>query len=675
MHVVPGLQEFVGNFLIIVAASIVVLLASHALRLSPIAGFLLTGMLIGPSGLGLIRQSEVELFAEIGIVVLLFTVGLEFSLADLRARWRPFLLGGGLQVGGTIAVTAAVATAFGESWRAGIFLGFLAALSSTAIVLKAYADRRELQSPQGGLIIGMLLFQDISLAPMIVLIPVLAGSGSASAGLVIGRLVVGVLLVSATFVLARRVVPRVLEWIVRTRIREVFMLGALGTCLGMGMLAESLGFSMALGAFLAGLALSESEYRHQVAAEVLPFRDLLNSLFFISLGMLLQFGVLREHAVAVLAVTVALIAGKTVITALVVGFLGYPARIALICGWSLAQVGEFSFVLAAAGLLGGVLNATLHQVFLAASVATMLVAPVWISLAPHWVGRGPRVPMPQAFRRLRREAPAVAAPAHAPRSGHVVIVGYGLNGRNVSRVLRETAIPFVVLELNTQLVHQAQADGTPVLYGDATRPEILQTCGIEGASMLVLAISDLAATRQAVRVGRRLNPGLYILARTRAVGEIPGLRRLGADDVIPEEFETSIEIFCRVLERHHVPRNIIDAQVQMIRDEGYGMLRDPARPATPSLDRLAAILEGTLTDTYMVQPGSQADGATLRTLDVRRRTGASVIAIVRAGVATTNPTADDELRANDTLVVVGGHAALAAASALLSAPAPSSGTA
>ena len=674
MHAVPGLQEFVGNFLIIVAASIVVLLASHALRLSPIAGFLLTGMLIGPSGLGLIRQNEVELFAEIGVVVLLFTVGLEFSLADLRARWRPFLIGGGLQVTATIAATVAVAMAFGQSWRAAVFLGFLAALSSTAIVLKAYADRRELQSPQGGLVTGILLFQDICLAPMIVLIPVLAGTNSASAGMVLGRLAIGVLLVSATFILARLVVPRVLEWIVRTRVREIFMLGALGTCLGMGLLTERLGFSMALGAFLAGLALSESEYRHQVAAEVLPFRDLLNSLFFISLGMLLQFEILRDHAVAVVTVALALIAGKTAITALVVGYLGYPSRIALVSGWSLAQVGEFSFVLAAAGLAGGVLNPTLHQVFLAASVGTMLLAPVWIALAPRWVGHGPRVRVPRALARLRRDPHPEPGTPGAPRTGHVVLVGYGLNGRNVARVLRETAIPFVVLEMNTQLVHQAQAEGIPVLYGDATRPEILEACGIERAGMLVLAISDLAATRQAVRVGRRLNPGLYILARTRAVEEIPELQRLGADEVIPEEFETSIEIFCRVLERHHIPRNLIDAQVRMIRDESYGMLRDPSRPATPALDRLAAILEGTLTETYLVQTGSRADGATLRALDVRRRTGASVIAIVRAGAATTNPTADSELRANDTLVVVGGHAALEAAAALFSAPAPSSGT-
>jgi CPA2 family monovalent cation:H+ antiporter-2 len=673
MHSPVSLQEFVGNFLVIVAASVAVLLISHRLRLSPIIGFLVTGMVIGPSGLGLIGQHEVEVFAEIGVVLLLFTVGLEFSLAHLRARWRPFLIGGGLQVGLTIALTLVVAMAAGASWRGGVFLGCLAALSSTAIVLKAYADRRELQSPQGTLVTAILLFQDVCLAPMIVLTPLLAGNAEASPFAVLGRVAVGSLLVCAAFVLARLVVPRLLHWIVRTRVREVFVLTALGACLGLGMLTERLGFSMALGAFLAGLVLSETEYRHQVAAEVLPFRDLLNGLFFISLGMLLRFDVVRSHALAVLGIAVVLVIGKSVVAAVAVAILGYPARVALVTGWSLAQVGEFSFVLGGVGLAGGVLDATVYQAFIAASIGTMLVAPLWIHWAPKWSTQWQVSPMLRALERLRRDAPAAAAVAEeaAPQDGHVVLVGYGLNGRNVARVLRETAIPFVVLEMNPTLVREARATGVRVVYGDAARAEVLGACGIETAGMVVLAISDQAATRQAVRVARRANPGVAILARTRAVEEIDELLRLGADEVIPEEFETSIEIFCRVLERYHVPRNVIDAQVRIIRDEGYGMLRDAARPAAAALDRLTAILEGTLTETFNVRPGSRADGATLREMDLRHATGASVIALVRAGVPTTNPGAEMRLQAFDTLVLVGDHAALEAAGRALSEAADS----
>ena len=665
MHPVPGLNEFVANFLVVISASVVVLLASHFLRLSPIVGFLLTGMLIGPSGLHLVDQGEVELFAEIGVIILLFTVGLEYSLSSLRQNWRPFLLGGGLQVGLTVIVAGGIAALFGVAVRNAIFLGFLTALSSTAIVLKAYADRRELASPQGTLVTGILLFQDFCLAPMIVLTPVLAGSAAASIGGVLGRVGLGVLLVAAAFVLARLVMPWLLHWIVRTRVRVVFLLGSLGVCLGMGMLTGRLGFSMALGAFLAGLVVSESEYGHQVTADVLPFRDLFNSMFFISLGMLFRFETLQTHGLAVLGIGAGIVLVKTLMAALVIGYMMYPARTAIIVGLSLAQVGEFSFVLAGVGIGLGLLGVELHQIFLGASIFTMLLTPLWISIAPRIASRTPNVRMPGPMERMRRDLRGAFPSAAERRRGHVVLVGYGLNGRNVARVLRETAIPFVVLELNGDLVRLAHEDNVPVVYGDATRAEILSVCGVEAANLLVMAISDLAATRTAVQVARRMNPGMYILVRTRALEEIDELLRLGANEVIPEEFETSIEIFCRVLQRYHVPRNVIDAQVRILRDETYGVLRGSTLLSHEALDRVTEILQSTLTETFLVRSGTAAAGRTLRQIDLRARSGAVVIALVRDGVPTTSPSPDEPLRVQDTLVLVGAHAALEAAFEIL----------
>jgi CPA2 family monovalent cation:H+ antiporter-2 len=570
-------------------------------------------------------------------------------------------------VGLTVLATTGVASAAGIALPTGIFLGFLAALSSTAIVLKSYADRRELQSPQGSLVTGILLFQDFCLAPMIVLTPVLAGSAAASIGGVLGRMGLGVLLVGVAFALARLVMPRLLYWIVRTRVREVFLLGALGACLGMAMLTSRLGFSMALGAFLAGLVVSESEYGHQVSAEVLPFRDLFNSLFFVALGMLFRFETLQEHGLAVLAFGAGILLLKTVIAALVSGWMMYPARTAIIVGLSLAQVGEFSFVLARVGRAVGLLREDIHQVFLGASIFTMLITPVAIALAPRLAAPASRLSLPRPVGRLRRDLRGGLAPAAAARRGHVILVGYGLNGRNVSRVLRETAVPFVVLELNGSLVRQARNEGLPVVYGDATQAEILSVCGAETANLLVLAISDLVATRTAVHVARRLNPALYILVRTRALEEIDELLRLGANEVIPEEFETSIEIFCRVLQRYHVPRNVIDAQVRILRDETYGVLRGSTLQSHEALDRIAGILQSTLTDTFQVRRGTAADGRTLRDLQLRARTGAVVIAMVRDGVPKTTPSPDEPLQAQDTLVLVGPHAALEAAFDLLGA--------
>lgn len=683
MHPVPVITEFFANFVTIIAASVVVLAVSHRLHGSSIVGLLLTGMLIGPSCLHLIQQDQVDLFAEIGVVILLFTLGLEFSLLRLRQNWRPFLIGGGLQVVCTVAVGAGLASAFHLPVRNAFFLGCLAALSSTAIVLKAYADRRELQSPQGTLTAGILLFQDFCLAPMIIVAPLLAGGASASALGVLARLGAGVLLVGLVFVVARFVMPHLLHWIVRTRVREIFLLGALGVCMGMALLTARFGFSLALGAFLAGLVISESEYSHQVIAEVLPFRDLFNSLFFISVGMLLQLGDLRQHWGPVLGLGAGIVVLKTVIAALVVVFLSYPLRVALVTGMSLAQVGEFSFVLGGVGLQLGLLDHTLYQTVLGASIFTMLLTPFLIQVAPRFAGwvsafagrssglasRGPglagRLPGRGVFGRLRVDARGAEVPAEEPVRAHVIIVGYGLNGRNVARVLRETSIPFRILELNGTLVREARADGQPVTYGDATRPEILETCGIRDASMLVLAISDLSATRQAVRVARQRNPDIYILARTRAVSEIDELYHLGADEVIPEEFETSVEIFSRVLERYHVPRNIIQAQVRIVRGEGYGVLRGASLSTESALDRIAEILEATLTDTFLVKRGSPGEGQSLLDLDLRRRTGVTVIAVVRAGNPMTNPSPEMRLETNDTLVLVGNHAALEAAFAVL----------
>ena len=670
MHPAPLLSDLVANLLTIIVASILVIFLCHRLRLSAVVGLILTGMLIGPSGLALIPQERVEVLAEIGVVILLFTLGIEFSLVRLYRNWRPFFIGGGLQVLLTVAVTAAIAAAFHLPVGNGLFLGFLAALSSTAIVLKAYADRHELQAPQGTLVAGILLFQDFCLAPMIVLVPVLAGAASASMLGVLGRVAGGVLLVGTSFLLARLVMPRLLHWIVRTRVREIFLLGAFGVCLGMALLTARLGFSLALGGFLAGLIISESEYSHQVFAEVLPFRDVFNSLFFVSIGMLLRFGDLGAQWPAVLGLGAGLVVLKAAIAALVIGYMKFPARIALVGGLSLAQVGEFSFVLGGVGLGLGLLDGTLYQAFLGASIFTMLLAPLLIQVAPLLAARAPHLPVPRLLQRLQLDGGSSPAEPAAARRGHVVLVGYGLNGRNVARVLRETAIPYVVLELNGMLVREARQDGQPVVYGDATRREVLEACDIGAASMLVLAISDLAATRQAVRVARAAKSDIYILARTRAVSEIDELYHLGADEVIPEEFETSVEIFSRVLERYHVAHNVIDAQRRIIRGEGYGMLRGASMATSAALDRIAEVLEATLTDTFLVTRGSQADGCTLRLLELRRRSGATVIAVVRAGQPTTNPSPDLHLHANDTLVLVGNHAALEAAFALLQGKTP-----
>lgn len=650
------MHEFLSESVTILVAAIAVLLVCNRLRIPSVVGFLLTGVLIGPSGLGLVSATErVEIFAEIGVVFLLFAIGLEFSLERLKQIRRFFFVGGSMQALLTTGLIALLMIVGGLSLPRSIFQGFLVTLSSTAIVLKLYADRRELDAPHGKILIGILLLQDFLIVPMIVLTPVLAGNVAASAVSIALRFAGSLAVVALVFAVARYLMPRLLHLMVRTRIREVLVLGALAVCLGMAMLTEALEFSLALGAFIAGIIISESEYSHQVVAEVTPFRDVFNSLFFISIGMLLELPFALSHSGSVLGLAGMILVVKAIAGGAAAAILGFPRRIVVIVALALAQIGEFSFVLLRVGQSQGLLDRDLYQTLIAASILTMAATPLLIGLAPrlgvalgNWGKAASEEPEGVAARKLRR---------------HVIVVGFGVNGRNLSRVLQAASIPYVIVELDADAVQHGLADKKPMLYGDATRREILEHAGIESAEVVVFAISDLEAVRRAIRLARELNPDVLIIVRTRLVGEIEDLHRSGANEVIAEEFETSIEIFTRVLEHYHIPRNVIRAETRALRGEGYRMLRSPAQTQLPQsfLDLLAA---GT-TEVFRLDDEHRAVGRSLRELDVRHHTGATIIAVVRGERPWPNPDPDMRLEAGDHLVLVGSHAEIEKAFDLL----------
>lgn len=638
-----NVHDFLRDAVAILAASTLAVLICRKLNIPTLVGFLLTGVLIGPSGLGWVSSAgQVEVFAEIGVVFLLFTIGLEFSLERLKEIRRAFFFGGSAQTLPTIAVTALLAGLAGFTPPRALFLGFLLALSSTAIVLKLYSDRHELEAPHGKLMIGILLFQDFLIVPMIVLIPVLAGNVEASIAAVTVRFLVSLAAVSAVFVLARYLMPRLLYQFVRTRAREALVLGALLICLGLAWLTESLGFSLALGAFLAGIIISESEYSHQVVAEILPFRDVFNSVFFISIGMLLDLGFARQHPGSIAGLALLIVCLKALLTSGAVALLGFPARTSVLAGVGLAQIGEFSFVLLQVGRGQGMVTSGFFQTFIASAVLTMAATPLLVAVAPRLAER---IPGPAA---------AGASPARELRD-HVIVVGFGVNGQNLIRVLREAAIPYVVLELNPELVRMARRAGEPVIFGDSTRPEILEAAGISRARIVVFGISDIEAVRRSIRFARGMNRDVDILVRTRAVSEIADLRARGADEVIAEEFETSIEIFTRVLRRFHVPGNIIRAQTRALRGEDYLMLRTPEGGRQLSETLMRVLAEG-LTDVYQINERHLRLGASIRDLALRKRTGSTIIAVVRNQKSFTNPQPDLDLEPGDSLVLVGNHA-------------------
>jgi CPA2 family monovalent cation:H+ antiporter-2 len=637
------------DLVILFAAALPIVVIFQRLRVPTVVGFLVAGVVIGPHGTGLVGNSaHVDSLAELGVVPLLFVVGLELSFRQLANQRRIILVAGALQVLVTGGLTCAAAHALGFPVAESMFLGFLIVQSSTVIVLQVLADRGELDAPHGRIAIGILLIQDLCLLPMILLSRLLATPAAASWLAIVLVLAKAAAAIGIVVLLAILVTPAVLRYVVQLRSRELFTGAIVLFCLGTAWLASELGLSLAVGALVAGLVISESEYSHQAIADILPFRDAFNSIFFISIGMLLRVDFLVTHLPGLLAATVAVMVFKAVVLALVILPVYRSTRVALLTALSLAALGELSFVLARFGQPLGLLPPEHYEWFIAVAVLTMLASPFVIDAAPALATR--------VLARLGTGAPDDASPRQRARN-HVLIVGYGLNGENLARVLRQTGLPYLILELNPERTAAARSRDEPVLYGDATRPAMLGEAGVADAHVVVVAISDRLATRRIVALARQGNPHVPIIVRTRYVAEMDDLHRLGATEVVPEEFETSVEIFARVLRRLRVPRNIIALQVNLIRQQGYSMLRGLELPRQ-TLDQLGDILAATTTESFMVSRTSPVAGRSIRDLQLRRKTGVTIIAVVRGGQPLTNPPPDLEIQGGDILVMVGDHAQL-----------------
>jgi K+:H+ antiporter len=646
----PHDLPLLDDLLILLIASIPIAFVCHRLRLPVIVGFMITGVVIGPYGLGLIKDAQaVEALAEIGVVLLLFTIGLEFSLRRMVDMKRLVLWGGGLQVLLTVLAVAGIFRLLGGANGQATFFGFLFALSSTAIVLKTYMDRLEIDTPHGKAGVGILLFQDLCIVPMMLLVPVLSGREGSSLTNIAIKLGTALAVIAGIILAARFVAPFLLHHIVRLRSPEVFIIFVVMVSLGTAWLTSHFGLSMALGAFIAGIVLAESEYSHQIVSDVMPFRDVFNSVFFISIGMLLSLGSLAANLPVVIGWFGALVLGKAIIVLAVARLLGNSLRVASMVGIGLAQVGEFSFILAKVGLGQGLLSEVDYQRFLATSILSMIATPFLIKAAPR-VGYALQAKLAPGSP-LDPKIDDLGEVSQRPGK-HVVVVGYGMNGRNLTKVLHRVGIPYVVLELNAELVRGARADGVPVEYGDAGRKEVLQHVGVRQAEILVVAISDPVSTRRAVALARELNPELCIIVRTRYMAEVDELYQLGANQVIPEEFETSVEIFSRALREYGVSRNVIQREVEEIRSEGYQMLRSASLPLA-ELGKIADAFGSTATDTIFIGPGSPAVGKTLKEIDLRNRTGASVTAAIRDGNTQINLGPEFRIEEDDILVLLG----------------------
>jgi CPA2 family monovalent cation:H+ antiporter-2 len=650
---IPLLRDIV----IIFSVSIVVLYLCHQIKIPVIVGFLLTGILIGPHGLGFVKSvHEVEVLAEIGIVLLLFTIGIEFSFQKLLQVKKAVLIGGSLQVFGTLLAVAAIVSQVENSLGEGIFFGALLALSSTAIVLKTLQERAEIDSSYGRMSLAILIFQDLIIVPMIIFTPFLAGDtsgGNASPLWLIGK---GLALVAIIALSSIFLVPKALHQIVRTRSKELFLLSIVSICMVVAWFTSLAGLSLGLGAFLAGLIISESEYSHQALDGILPFKDVFSSFFFISVGMLLDIRFLFQEPWLILALVAGVLVLKTLVAGVATLLLGASLRVAILTGLSLNQVGEFSFILSKSGLKFGLLDDDNYQLFLAVSILTMGVTPFIISAAHRIADTVNKLPLPK---RLKSGVHPISKTREEAKKrvlhDHVIIVGFGVNGRNLARAVRSVGILYTIIEGNPDTVRKERAKGEPIYYGDATQEAVLRDAHIHSARILVIAISDPAATERITQLARQLNSGLHIIVRTRFVEEIKELQQLGADEVIPEEFETSVEIFTLVLIKYLVPRDDIELIVNQIRSENYRMFRSLAARSS-SLDDLKPHLPDIEINSLRIGESSPAAGKTLAELELRKKYGITLLAIRRDSQTLANPKADTPIMTGDVLILLGSLA-------------------
>lgn len=640
----PLLQDIV----VLLGFSVIVVLVLQRFKMPSILGFLITGIIIGPFGFGLIENNEqVEILSEIGVILLMFVIGMELSIKQLASMKRTVIYGGFMQVGLSIIVTGLIFYFLGFSWSESVFTGFLFSLSSTAIVLKILQDRNEITAPHGRTALGILIFQDLIVVPMMLVTPIMAGSSANIFNEILFLFLKSALVLAFTYVSAKYVVPRGMYLIAKTKSKELFLLATITLCFTVAFVTASAGLSLAFGAFLAGLIISESDYSHQATSTILPFRELFISFFFISIGMLLDLKFFIENAGVILLMVLAVLIVKGGVVSFAVAALKYPLRTILLTGMALFQVGEFAFILSRIGIESGLLSAEMNQYFLSVSVFTMFLTP-FIIMSSGKISDYLLRPLKNKSARKRRTITASDDPHEL--ENHLLIIGYGINGTNLAKAAKYADIPYMILELNAQIVKQEKAKGEPIIYGDAVQEHMLDSVNVKKARVVVVAISDPQATKAIVSNIRHLSPSVYLVVRTRYVKEIEPLLALGADEVIPEEFETSIEIFSRVLTNYLVPIDELESLVDSVRADNYQVFQSRKSLHTFSS---STIPDFKISCVRVLADSGPVVGKTIEEVDVRRNYGVNVLAVSRKGEMIKNIFPNVKLLQNDLVFISG----------------------
>ncbi len=640
---------------ILLAAAVVTVALFRRFNMPPILGYLIVGMAIGPYALGIIPDSEsTRYLAEFGVVFLMFSIGLEFSLPQLKAM-RHIVLGfGSAQVIVTMAVVFVLTQLAGQSWQTSVIIGGVIAMSSTAIISKVLAEQTKLHSAHGKQIMGVLLFQDIAVIPLLVLVPALALSGEQLIVEVGFALLKAAAALTVILLIGQRIMRPLFHVIAAQKSSELFVLAVLLVTLGLALATELAGVSMALGAFLAGMLISETEYRYQVEDYIKPFRDVLLGLFFVTIGMLLNFSAVFERLTLVLLILIALLALKFSLIAGLALVFKNDRGVALRCALALAPAGEFGFVLLSlAGKINAIPESTL-QVVLAAMLISMLVAPLLLAHSEKIVMR--LVSSEWEQRAVQLQQLAIRSMA---QRGHVIICGYGRSGQSLARFLEQESISIIALDADPMRVKQAAAAGDSVVFGNASRKEVLTAAGLSRAAAIVVSFADTHAAMTILAHARELRPDVPVIVRTFDDTDVDKLKKAGAAEIVAEVVEGSLMLATQTMLLLGIPLNKVLTRLRTVRGERYQLMRG-FFPGATDADDTALDAQQPRLQSIIVEAGAAAVGSTIEALNLSE-IDITLTALRRHGVRDMSPAEDTCLEASDVLILTGTPQALARA--------------
>ena len=650
-------MHFLQEITIIATVSVIVTIILGRFKLPVVAGLVLSGALVGPNALSLAKDLEaIEIIAEVGVVFLLFTIGLEFSLSRLKHIFRQVALGGLLQVSATATITIMIALALERPLPEAVVYGFVFALSSTALVLRTLNERNELDAPHGRFIVGTLIFQDLCIVPMVLIIPLLSqGLENLSVWKEVGfAMAQAIIMVVGLFVCSRKLVPLLFKWVDASRSSEVFILTVLCLCIGTAYLTSLTGLSLALGAFLAGMIVADTDFRHRAMGDILPLKDVFVSFFFVSLGMFFNFDVLFEQTGAVLLLLFAFLFGKGLIASLAAMFMRFPPRAAWLSGVGLAQFGEFGFVLLQLATKENVVSSEAIGPLLNAGILSMFLTPLLVYKAPHFTA-GERALDPLA-KLLRAKSAEELEQKTVGHNDHVIIIGYGISGQLLSSSLRTLSIETVVLEMNSDNVTLGREKGDPVFYADATSEEALGHAHLESCRAVVIMINDHGATKRVLATIDRLKVDVPIFVRTQYMTGVEDFEKFKPSAVVACEVEGGLEVLSRVLRKLEVPRNLIMREIDHARSQTMHSDREFKEEALPIRDH-QELKDLTVENILLIQ-GSRAEGKSPKQLNLAEKTGVLVIAIRREEKLLLHRLADTILEIGDVVYCIGQKADL-----------------